>query len=368
MLAQASLAPTGSDLYLADLERNQAWPLTRSPGSEQFPTSSPNGQQVAFVEGETDYDLIEIAMSSARPASRSLLATERNESDPGWASDGRLVYVTDRAGQDEIWIRSADGDDDRPVITQQLFGSDVNVMLAAPAFSPDGRVLTYLRNGLTPIWPLRIFTTQVAGGTPVELMPKSHDAFQGAPSWSPDGDWIVFGEWTNQQWHLVKVRVGSQLRNSLRTDGVSNATPVWSPKGDWITWETDKGLLIVSTDGRQERLVHTGQFLVHAWSRDGAEILGIEENIDRRLELRAVPIATGTLRLIADLGPSLPVNNPVKGLTVHPSGTRVATSIARLRGDVWLMSGLRRRGWSAPAVGVHERPHRNPMKFPRAIA
>ena len=56
-------------------------------------------------------------------------------------------------------------------------------------------------------------------------------------------------------------------------------------------------------------------------------------------------IATGQTRLLADLGPSLPVNNPVKGLTIDPAGRRAATSIARLRGDIWLMSGLTRRGW-----------------------
>jgi len=131
----------------------------------------------------------------------------------------------------------------------------------------------------------------------------------------------------------------------LRSDGVSNATPVWSSKDDWITWESDEGLLVVSSDGRRERLVHSGQFLAHTWSLDGQEIIGIEENDDKRLELRAVSIATGQARLLADLGPSLPVNNPVKGLTIDPAGRRAATSIARLRGDIWLMSGLKRRGW-----------------------
>jgi Tol biopolymer transport system component len=344
VLALTSIAPMRSDLYLADVDSDRAWPLTRSASNEQYPTVSPGGQDVAFVEGEPDYDLIEIALDG-RGGATPLLSTERNESDPAWSPEGRLAYVTDRGGEDEIWIRSTDGEDDRPVITQALFGSDRTIMLASPGFSRDGSRLAYLRNGFTPVWPLRIYTTLVTGGAAVELLPRNHEGFQGAPSWSADGTWIVFSEWRDKQWHLVKVRVGSSDRETLRSDGVSNASPVWSPWDDWITWESDKGLMIVSPDGTEARSIYAGQFLVHTWSNDGKEIFGVEDTAERRLVLRAVAVPGGSARLVADLGPSPPVNNPVKGLSLHPDGRRVATSISRLRGDIWILSGLRRRGW-----------------------
>jgi hypothetical protein len=44
-----------------------------------------------------------------------------------------------------------------------------------------------------------------------------------------------FCEWKDDKWRLVKVRVGSDERAELRTDGVPNATPKWSPTGDRIT-------------------------------------------------------------------------------------------------------------------------------------
>ena len=39
-----------------------------------------------------------------------LFGGDRNESDPMWSADQRLLaYVTDRGGQDEIWVSNADG-------------------------------------------------------------------------------------------------------------------------------------------------------------------------------------------------------------------------------------------------------------------
>jgi hypothetical protein len=37
----------GSHLWMADLERDRAWSLTRGPGSESYPSSSPGGEQVS---------------------------------------------------------------------------------------------------------------------------------------------------------------------------------------------------------------------------------------------------------------------------------------------------------------------------------
>jgi Tol biopolymer transport system component len=148
---------------------------------------------------------------------------------------------------------------------------------------------------------------------------------------------------------LAKVRVGSGADPVvLRTDGIANAAPSWSPANDWITWETDRGFVLVSPDGKTERYVSDDQWLAHTWSRDGAEILGIRETEQLRLALVAVNAATGKTRTIADLGPSPPVNNPVRGLAVTPDTGTVATSIVRLRGDIWVLDHLQWRERAAP--------------------
>ncbi len=137
VLARASLTSAGSDLWVADVVEDRAWPLTTSPDSELDPSSAPSGHQVVFTRGESNYDVVELSLDGTSP--RPLVATTRNESDPAWSSDGQLMaYVSDRNGQEQIWLTSREGERwlDRPLITQRDFGDDRTIMLGAPSFSP----------------------------------------------------------------------------------------------------------------------------------------------------------------------------------------------------------------------------------------
>jgi Tol biopolymer transport system component len=360
VLAVISLARPGADLWIADLDRDRWWPLTRSADNEYSPSASPSGDQIVFAREDSDYDLVSVSVdakaSEPRPLAlaqtRPLIVTSRSESEPAWSVDGNsLAYVTDRSGQDEIWLRSRQGDRwmDRPVVTQKEFGDDRTIMLGAPTFSPDGRQIAFLRNAQKPmIWPLRIWTRFTDGGAPVPLLPASHEGYQSAPTWSPDGQWIAFTEWKSRQWVLAKVRVGSGSEPMvLRTGGVPGAAPHWSPADDWITWETDKGLILVSTDGKNERVVQadhvTDRWLFHEWADRGERLVGIKETDDLQLIVVEVDPMSGRQKTLARLGSSPPANNPVKGFTLSADGRTAVIATVRLRGDLWIMDGLKLR-------------------------
>ena len=88
----------------------------------------------------------------------------------------------------------------------------------------------------------------------------------------------------------------------------------------------------------------TGRSRASATSR---RIFGIRETEDRRLSLVSLDAESGREHLVANLGPSPPVNNPVKGLSVSADGRSFVTSVIRLRGDVWTLGNV---SWREPSL------------------
>ena len=101
--------------------------------------------------------------------------------------------------------------------------------------------------------------------------------------------------------------------------------------------------MLVPPDGTGSAYSLTSIGSPTCWSRDGTRIFAIRETEDLRLTLVSLDTHSGAVRVIADLGPSPPVNNPVKGLTVSADGLRFVTSVVNLRGDLWTAANVKWR-------------------------
>jgi serine/threonine protein kinase/WD40 repeat protein len=323
-------------LWIADTRRGSVTPLTATSSNETEPAVTPDGNRIAMTIREANYDIFEIA--SDRPTLVPILATSRNELDPAWSARGsQMAFLTERSGQQEIWLRSAHGEWERPLVTAETFTSPT-YFLGSPAFSPDGQRLAFFRRGDVN----RIWTIPVAGGTPVQIAPG--DYAQNAETWSPDGDWIAYTQGSGGIYSLAKIRIGTNAKPEvLATDLLPQSNVDWSPDGAWIAYSGRSGLTIVSVDGKTTRAVLDQTMLGFTWSEDSRRLVGLRPSDDvRYLTFTSVDIASRKETVIAAQLMPLPVApEPVSGFT-RLSSNRFATAIARVRSDLWVLDGFRR--------------------------
>ncbi len=90
--------------------------------------------------------------------------------------------------------------------------------------SPDGKHLAFVALD-------RLYTMDWPGGTPKRVTDAEVGEYQ--PTWSPDGQWIAYTTWSNDQGgHLYRVRAdGSGRPQKLTTASAFWQQPVFSPNG-----------------------------------------------------------------------------------------------------------------------------------------
>jgi len=178
-----------------------------------------------------------------------------------------------------------------------------------------------------------------AAGPPVPLTTGLF--YEDAPTWSPDGASIAF-IMRNKEYvsGLAVMRVGSGAEPNVLLPNVPTlgVRPQWSPDGKWIVCDTTEGVMIVSPDGKEKRIVNEEFMLASTWAADSRHVYVLREADKlRHFALTSIDINTNEERVInPDLGPIPHASQPIRGLTLSGAGT-VSTSIAAARSDIWVM-------------------------------
>jgi hypothetical protein len=176
------------------------------------------------------------------------------------------------------------------------------------------------------------------GGSPVRLTSEEIHS----PAWSPDGSSIVGLMHRTRAWQPAIVEVGADMTPHLVPNGPTCLTaPDWAAKGDLIACETHDGVALFSPDGSRPRMLPRLHSSALAFSHDGGTIFaaGIEKG---RGFLKAIDVAGGSVRAIADYGPGVIVNGGAPHqarLSLSPDGKSLATSVLQVKTDLWLLEG-----------------------------
>jgi TolB protein len=335
---------SGMHLWLADIETDTSRPLTVTNSNESSPAVSPDGSRIVFTSEATNFDLMLVPLDGS--PLRPFLSSTRNELDPVWSrTAAQYAFVTDRTGSQEIWLRSEQDNWERALVVDADFaGLSPTLLFSALALSPDGRRLAYQRIGRSEVGEIWIST--LAGGQPIRLLGPAA-AYQDAPTWSPDGDWLAFVISPGpDQWSLAKARVGgANAAPVILKEGILPQTrPQWSPDGQWILCDTADGLMLIASDeklARQNRILNDNDWLAYVWAADSRQMYGLQLSDDRRhFRLVSVDIRTRKEQIVAgDLGTVAIAQQPIRGLS-RMRDAALITSIAQPRSDIWLLDGF----------------------------
>ncbi|MCA1586764.1 MAG: hypothetical protein LC791_18985 [Acidobacteria bacterium] len=179
-------------------------------------------------------DPIEVDMAEGMKVSRDL---------PGysWARDGKSLVIAQGGRIRRVEVESGQVSTIpftarvRRTISE-MAGKPFD--LASPTFtvkfprwatsSPDGRRLAFQAVG-------RIYVMDVPSGTPRRLVTDGFEPFEMSPTWSPDGRWIAFASWADQDLgHLWKVPAEGGTPQRLTQTAGEFLNTIWSPDGKTI--------------------------------------------------------------------------------------------------------------------------------------
>jgi len=170
-------------------------------GHADFPVSKPAGRLI-YAEQSVDTNIWRTDISGTGPGKtmppKLFVSSTRKEMFPQFSPDGgRILYLSDRSGNIEIWIANADGQN-----PMQLTSMNAPIV-GAPRWSPDGERIVFDSNR-DGRW--EIYVINAAGGSPQRVTDDLADDCCG--SWSHDGGWIYFMSARSGQRQIWKMRAG----------------------------------------------------------------------------------------------------------------------------------------------------------------
>jgi Tol biopolymer transport system component len=199
-----------------------------------YPTVSPDGRWLAYTRSDGRSD-VQLRLSDLETGESRELGRTNGLATFAWMPDGRLLvaqFELDgpyRSWQD-LWVFDLDGGQER--ITEKA-------RVEQPSVMPDGMRAVAVRqgggtNGLVVV--------DLASGAISELVAPEPDVHWAFPRVSPDGRWIAATRWTPGAEHdvvLLDARTGA-LVDRVTQDRAMDLAPSWSPDGRWVVWGSDR--------------------------------------------------------------------------------------------------------------------------------
>lgn len=252
VFASTQHRPT-SDIYIKSVNGRTVTQLTADPAQDVMPTLSPDGERVAFASNRSgSWDVYVMSVTGGQ--SVQVTSDPAQELHPSWSPDGtKLVYsrLGQVSGRWEMWVVDIDQPMASEFIGYGLFPS----WCPATGTGQDGRdKIVFQRSRERGDRAFSVWTVDYQQGdasSPTEIASNPSAACIN-PTWSPDGQWIVYASvpFAGVQGIGVQARpsladlwmcgVDGSGRVNLTTGRSVNLTPTWGADSR-IYFVSDRG-------------------------------------------------------------------------------------------------------------------------------
>ena len=218
-----------------------------------------------------------------------------DDREPNWSPDGsRIAFSSDRSGNYDVWVLDVASGQVRQITKDP--GNDF-----LPAWSPNGRELAFVSTRTTAPG---VYATTLDG---TERLVAASGGAVGAPSWSPDGQRVLFSVLPGGGFNAT-----GQTHLMLGTQEIANGEDYFPFRAQWLSADE----FLYPADGKiKRRSLSTGR----------------ADTIEFTATLRVTPARYTRKR--RDFDSTAP--QPVKGI-IHPVASPDGSQIAfAALGDIW---------------------------------
>lgn len=218
------------DIWMTSIDSRNPLRITSSPEDDRDPSFSPDGQRLAYAshrDGNWDIYILNMNNPLGEPERKTFgIAFDAR---PVWSSDGvYLAYESYQNNNLDILIMSVDG-----TVPPQALPSMSGSAEFSPAWSPEGRQIAYVswRDGNQDIYVVDLNDGEAFNLT---NSPTRHEDY---PAWNPDGTLLAYSAVDEG---IEKVFVKSVSNPEEPAQVIARGrNPSWSPDGNSIIFAVD---------------------------------------------------------------------------------------------------------------------------------